>query len=123
VSVDAAGKSDSEDFDVVLMHSATEDGEGARVLRARAGRVEAGEVRPLREGRPLAAGGELVRLERRKDAPAFYDVHVEHVLQGAEVMQKGEKGEASRSGPAQVATHAYRESWERTFGRPRGALN
>jgi hypothetical protein len=111
--VGAPEKNDPENLDVVLLHSPTEDGEGARVLRARSGRVEAGEVRPLKEGRPLAAGGEVVRLEPRKDAPALYDVHVEHAVSGAAA------GDASRSGPAQVATHAYRESWDRTFGRRR----
>ena len=57
-------------FDVVLMHGPTEDGEGARVLRARPGRLDAGEVRPVREGKPLGGGGEIVRLEQRADAPA-----------------------------------------------------
>jgi hypothetical protein len=117
--VDAPEKpkdSDSEDLDVVLLRGATDDGEGARVLRARRGRIEAGEVRPLREGRPLASGGEVVRLEPRKETPALFDVHVEHVVTAPE-----DSAEASteRSGPAQVATPAYRESWERTFGRAR----
>ena len=31
-------------FDVVLAHAPTEDGEGTRVVRARPGRLEAGEV-------------------------------------------------------------------------------
>lgn len=114
MSVDAPEKKPVKDLDVVLMHGATEDGEGARVLRARSGRVEAGEVRPLREGRSLAAGGEVVRLEQRKDAPALYDVHVEHVIPG-DVAKKAE----AREGPAQVSTPAYRESWERTFGARR----
>jgi hypothetical protein len=115
--VDAPEKKESESLDVVLVHGPTDDGEGARVLRARRGSVEAGEVRPLKEGRPLAAGGEIVRLERRADAPALYDVKVEHV-----VSEKGDKDDdaaGSRNGPAQVATHAYRESWDRTFGATR----
>ena len=45
----------SEAFDVVWMHGPTEDGEGTRVVRARPGRVDAGEVRPMVEGQPLAA--------------------------------------------------------------------
>jgi hypothetical protein len=110
-------KSGGEGLDVVLLHGATEDGEGAKVLRARSGRVEAGEVRPLREGRPLGAGGEVVRLEARKEAPALFNVHVEHVVPGAK-----DEISPARSGPAQVATRAYRESWERTFG-PGKSLN
>jgi hypothetical protein len=127
VSVDAPEKpkdSAAEDLDVVLLRGATEDGEGARVLRARRGRIEAGEVRPLREGRPLAVGGEVVRLEPRQETSALFDVHVEHVVTAPD---GSPKVSAERSGPAQVATSAYRESWERTFGRtrksPKATLN
>ncbi len=102
-----------DDFDVVLMHGATEDGAGAKVLRARPGRVEAGEVRPVVEGRPLAPGGEVVRLERREGTPALFDVRVDY-----KVPEKPASGDGapSMSGPPQVATRAYRDSWERTFG-------
>jgi hypothetical protein len=105
---DPPERSDGDGFDVLLAHRPTEDGEGAQVLRARPGRLEAGEVRPLREGKPLSAGGEIVRLERRKDAPMLYDVKVEHALPAASVPE--------RNGPAQVATATYRTNWERTFG-------
>jgi hypothetical protein len=117
--VDAPQKPQGSDGeDVVLLRGATEDGEGARVLRARSGRIEAGEVRPLREGRTLAAGGEVVRLEPRKETPALFDVHVEHVVgaQDESGTQSRNRSPEERSGPAQVATRAYRESWERTFG-------
>jgi hypothetical protein len=108
-------KKDGGDFDVVMIHGKTPDGEGAQVLRARPGRVETGEVRPMREGKPLTAG-EVVRLEPRKDAPALFDVKVEHVV-GAPAAK------TSHAGPAQVATSEYRESWERTFGPGSRALN
>jgi hypothetical protein len=116
--VDVPEKSDGEELDVVLLAGATDDGEGAKVLRARSGRVEAGEVRPLREGRPLVTGGEVVRLSPRTEAPALYDVRVEHVVEGAVAGDTaGEPAKpAARSKPAQVATRAYRDSWERTFG-------
>ena len=101
-------------FDVVMMHGTTPDGAGAKVLRARPGRLDAGEVRPLKDGQPITAG-EVVRLERRQDAPALYDVKVEHEVKAAARTQVG---------PAQVATEAYRESWERIFGgRPESAPN
>jgi hypothetical protein len=112
VSTEAPAKK-GDDFDVVLMHGATEDGAGAKVLRARPGRVEAGEVRPMPEGRPLAAGGEVVRLERRDEAPTLFDVKVEYKVPEAE---KPRAGAPALSGPAQVATREYRDSWERTFG-------
>lgn len=101
-------------FDVVMVHGKTDDGEGARVLRARPGRLETGEVRPLREGKPLLGKGEVVSLSRRKDAPALYDVKVEHAVEGSQPQAAPAK---ATPGPAQVATRAYRESWERIFGR------
>ena len=101
---DGSPKQEDASFDVLMMHGATDDGGGAKVLRARPGRLDAGEVRPLKEGHPIS--GEVVRLERRKDAPALFDVHVEHEVKAAK----------AQVGPAQVATEAYRESWERIFG-------
>jgi hypothetical protein len=102
------------DFDVVLMHGPTDDGSGSKVLRARPGRFEAGEVRPMTDGQPLAPGGEVVRLERRAEASSLFDVHVDFKVPDA----KGTDTAASHalSGPAQVATRAYRDSWDRTFG-------
>ena len=110
---DEEPKQPESGFDVVMAHAKTDDGQGARVLRARPGRLEAGEVRPLREGKPLGKG-EVVSLSRRKDAPALYDVKVEHTLEAPEATAPPQK---STPGPAQVATRAYRESWERIFGR------
>jgi hypothetical protein len=102
----AGASPSSESFDVVMLRGKTDDGGGTKVLRARPGRIETGEVRPMREGKPLGSG-EIVRLEPRADAPALYDVHVEHQLESPRASEK----------PAQVATQQYRESWERTFGR------
>lgn len=113
----ASDKGDPKDFDVVLMHSATDDGAGTKVLRARPGRLEAGEVRPVKSGAPLAPGGDVVRLSSRPESPALFDVHVECSVP-AEATHKDEGDTAGRSGPAQVATTAYRESWERTFRSP-----
>jgi hypothetical protein len=112
---DAPDNKGGADFDVVLVAGKTDDGGGAKVVRARPGRVETGEVRPMKEGMPLVAG-EVVRLERRDDAPQLFNVHVEHTVKPA-----GAK--TTHHGPAQVATEDYRESWERTFGRPAKTLN
>ncbi len=110
----AWSKTDSgETFDLALVHGETSDGEGARVLRARPGRLETGEVRPLRPGRPLAPGGEVVRLIQRDGAP-LYDVKVEY-----EVPATSEQSARAAAGPPQVSTPAYRDSWERTFGGSR----
>ncbi len=102
-----------EPFDLVLVHGETADGEGARVLRARPGRLEAGEVRALRPGRPLLPGGEVVRLVQREGAP-LYDVKVEY-----QVPTASDRSPQNAAGPPQVATRAYRDSWDRTFGPPR----
>jgi hypothetical protein len=105
---------DGDGFDVVLLHGKTTDGEGACVLRARPGKLEAGEVRPLREGRPIVGGGEVVRLSPRAGMPHLYDVDVQ-----CAVPSTTEAPPVPGGGPPQVATRAYRESWERTFGAPR----
>jgi hypothetical protein len=101
----------ADDFDVVLVHGRTEDGAGTRVLRARPGRLEAGEVRPMEHGRPIAPGAQVVQLSPRDAAPNLYDVKVEYEVAGASAARAPES-----HGPAQVATRAYRESWDRTFG-------
>jgi hypothetical protein len=119
MSLEAPPKKDGDAFDVVLLHGATGDGQGARVVRARPGHLEAGEVRPLRDGQPLAPGGEVVRLVERPGTPCLYDVKVDYQVPGTH-----ESTERSSNGPAQVATPAYRDSWERTFATPaRSNLN
>ncbi len=96
--------------DVVLLTGPTEDGEGIRVLRARGERIDAGEVRPLKEGKPLV-GGELVKLAPRPGKPRVCDVEVL-----ARVAPEPESDETRGKGPPKVASKAYRESWERIFG-------
>ena len=92
--------------DVVFLQGPTEDGAGMRILRARDDRVEAGEVRPLVEGKPLGSG-EIVKLAPRAETPRLCDV---------EVIAKLDEVKRTGPGPAQVATNAYRASWDRVFG-------
>jgi hypothetical protein len=92
--------------DVAFIHSATEDGEGARILRLRKGKVEAAEVRPAKEGQPLNRH-ELVRLHPRQHTPRICDVEVLY----AKEQEECESG----SGPARVSTRAYRKNWDRIF--------
>jgi hypothetical protein len=94
--------------DVVLLHSPTEDGEGQRVIRAREGRLEVGEVRPLKEGRPIS--GEVVSLTPRADAPRVCDVKV-HVK-----VPETAPNALPHKGPARVSSGAYREGWDALFG-------
>ena len=99
------------DEDVVFLHGPTEDGEGMRVIRSRTGKpLEAGEVRGAKDGKPLM-GAELVTLTPRVDAPRLCDVKV--VANGK---RERPDARAVEHGPAQVATDAYRTSWERIFG-------
>jgi hypothetical protein len=93
--------------DVVYLHGPTEDGDGVRVLRARQGKVEVGEVRPIAEGKPLS--GEIVTLRPRDGAPRVCDVKVEYAP-ATEARAEGTKG------PAQVATAKYRDNWDAIFG-------
>jgi hypothetical protein len=112
---DKGGGSEAE-FDVVVVHGATGDGEGAKVLRLRPGQLETGEVRPIRDGQPLTPGGEVVRLVERPDATCVYDVKVD-----CKVPELPAPSPRPASGPPQVATRAYRDSWERTFAKARKA--
>jgi hypothetical protein len=77
------------------------------VLRKRGESVELGALREVEEGKPLH--GELVKLSRRSEHPLLFDVNVLH--DSAPKLSE-------RSGPAQVATDAYREGWEIIFGQP-----
>jgi len=105
------GDSDSSTKDVALVYGKNEEGDGLRVLRQRGDVIEAGEVRPVESGKPLA--GDLIRLTRRPEHPLLFSVEV-----------LAETGPARQSsGPAQVATRAYREGWDALFGKPDRDLN
>ncbi len=124
-----------EGFDVALIGDATDDGGGRKVLRLRPDGVAVGEVRPLREGQPIQ--GEVVQLKPREGAPWVCDVDVAvpapQLAPSTAASTPAPRVEAPpaerRSGPAQVATAAYRDSWERIFGeagapgRRKGDLN
>lgn len=99
----AAAAEPATGSDVVVLGRPTPDGEGLSVLRIREGRAELGALQPLRHGKPIR--GELVTLQPRPELPIVCDVKVELAL--GPVAQ-----EASRHGPAQVATDRYRENWD-----------
>jgi hypothetical protein len=102
--------------DVALVYAPTADGAGARVLRTRNGAVEAGEVRPVKEGQPINSG-EVVRLSPRQEAPFLFDVEVLH-QRPTETPQPAEAAPPALGRPAQVATDEYRMNWDRIFGGP-----
>lgn len=103
--------------DVMLVHSPTEDGKGARVLRLREESIEAGEVRPLEDGKPIT--GEVVKLKPRDEAGRVCDVEV--------LVPRASSGQRPTSkGPAQVASPDYRDNWSRIFAAdldPKRTLN
>lgn len=87
-----------EKTDVVVLGPPTKDGEGVHVLRATEEKVEAGELRALKEGKPIH--GEVLSLEPRKDNPRVCDVRSSY----------------RPKGPAKVNSQSYRDNWEETFG-------
>ncbi len=95
--------------DVVVLGPPTADGDGVHVLRARDERVEAGELRTLKEGKPVV--GEVVKLEPRKDDPRVCDVRESWKPPAAPAPPPPKKG------PAQVASQAYREGWAQIFDK------
>lgn len=92
--------------DIVFLGPPTADGAGVHVLRAREERLEAGELRTLQEGRPIA--GEVLTLAPRKDNPRVCDVRESYAPPTARHASKG---------PAKVATDAYRDGWDEVFGK------
>jgi hypothetical protein len=96
--------------DLALVFGQSEDGEEVHVLRRRAGSgdVEAGTLRPLREGRAIT--GEVVHLEPRKEAPFLYDCETDEEL--------SQSTQQPSHGPAQVATEEYRRGWDAIWGSP-----
>lgn len=101
--------------------------DGLHILRRRSEEapIEAGLLRPMREGRPLE--GEVVSLRQRRDLPMVYDVKSEFggptasPTPGMDEGQHGGSGSdrALSDGPAQVASDAYRKGWDAVWGRPR----
>jgi hypothetical protein len=99
-----------EKVDVVVLGPPTPDGEGVHVLRAREERLEAGELRALKEGKPIT--GEIVSLQPRKENPRVCDVKSSYA-----------PSSSPKKGPAQVATEKYRENWDEVFAARDRSLN
>lgn len=108
--------------DVVLIGPPTADGAGVHVIRARDERLEAGELRALREGRPIT--GEIVTLKPRESNPSVCDVTDSYSAPAASTAAPS--AQLAHKGPAKVATRAYREGWDEIFGakpKPPGPAN
>jgi hypothetical protein len=106
--------------DVAVVYAPTDDGKGARILRSRDGALEAGEVRPVKNGQPIIRG-EVVRLVPRSETPCVCDVEVLHEQPAPEASQDVAPQASQPTGrPAQVATEDYRLNWDRIFGGSSG---
>ena len=95
------------------------DENGMHILRRRSEEapVEAGVLRPLREGKPI--DGEVISLIPRQEAPQLFDVKTE-------LPDPRAGNRTSSEGPAQVATDAYRRGWDAVWGgrrRPSQTVN
>jgi hypothetical protein len=99
-----------ESADVALIHGRTPDGEGLRIIRKRADRLEVGAVHPLKNGEPIT--GEVVSLKPRPEFPLLCDVKTEIAAPAP-----ADVATSARSGPPQVATDRYRENWDRIWNR------
>ena len=96
------------------------DADGVHILRRRSEEapIEAGLLRPMREGKPI--DGEVVSLTQRQDLPMIYDVKSEFGGRDPELPENPIlEGRPSTEGPAQVASDAYRKGWDAVWGRRR----
>lgn len=101
------GKVTKKDLALVLGQS--EDGEQVHILRRKAdsATVEAGTLRPLREGRAIT--GEVVHLELREEAPFLFDCETDEELSTPVSHEHS-------GGPPQVASEEYRRGWDAIWG-------
>jgi hypothetical protein len=97
--------------DVVFVHGPTPS--GVQITRLREDRVEAGELRPMKEGQPIA--GEVVKLSRREESDRLFDVEVL-----AKVASKAppptDEPARDRKGPSRVSNERFRANWDIVFG-------
>src|SRR5579863_2308221 len=93
--------------DLALVFGPSADGEGVNILRRRAGSaaVEAGTLRPLRDGRAIM--GEVVHLQQRQEAPFLFDCETDEELSTPR----------AEGGPPQVASDEYRRGWDAIWGQ------
>jgi hypothetical protein len=91
--------------DLVLVGDRVSESGGYRVLRQREDRLEVGELRAMREGKPLT--GEVVRLHPTERHERVFE---------CETLHEVEPTAKATPGPAQIATDKYRHNWDQIFG-------
>lgn len=95
---------------MVFVHGRSEDGSKLAVVRKQGSRVSAGILSSLEHGAPIH--GEVLRLSPREETPGLCDVEVVHATESAASRATDDVS----SGPAQVATEAYRAGWDSIWG-------
>lgn len=93
--------------DVVQMGPDLGDGSRPFVRHTEDHQVQAGVMRPVVEGKPLAGDGDLVQLEA-SETPGEYRATTMATIKGGQVTE--------HKGPAKVASPAYRDGWDALFG-------
>jgi hypothetical protein len=96
--------------DIAVLHSPTDDGLGARIVRFKDGAVYAGEIRPARDGEPVNHH-ELIRLKPVQENSRVCEVEVLHTPQHVPEARPND-------GPARVSNASYRRNWNTVFGPP-----
>jgi hypothetical protein len=99
---------DCDDRDFIRPIGALPDGRTVVQRHQRDHTTMVGTLRPARDGAAMGPGEEMVVTRQRADGS--HDV-IDSYAYGAPVRGK----------PAQVATRAYRDSWDRTFNAPGGS--
>jgi len=96
---------------MVFVHGQTPS--GVQITRLREDRVEAGELRPLKEGQPIS--GEIVKLSQRPESERLFDVEVLAKV-ASKAAQPGEEPVRDRKGPSRVSNERFRTNWDIVFG-------
>jgi hypothetical protein len=105
--------------DLAFLQGPTDDGKGARVLRLKDGELSAGEIRPAKEGEPLA-DRELVRLTPLQEGAPVCEVEVLHGPAPRPPSEApAEAAGKPAPGPARVSSDSYRKNWSTVFGAKR----
>lgn len=93
--------------DQILLESEISPGHGAATRRDENGKIVGfGTFTEVKEGQPIQGGAELIRVGP-ENGDGWRDVETVY---------------SNKSGPAQVATPAYRDGYDRIFGKQKVGL-
>ena len=107
----ASSDASKKPTDVVFVHGATPS--GVQITRLREDRVEAGELRPLKEGQPIA--GEIVKLSQRSESDRLFDVEVLAKV-ASKAPRPADEAVRDHKGPSRVSNERFRANWDIVFG-------